>query len=338
MINSFAKEVEDTLGNGFAALYLGGGYGHSEGGVWICEDGSEMPYNDLDFTLVMKHPVSGLEETLRPIRERYEHLLGIEVDVSRPLFVDHLSSLPHTMMWHELLHGGLCVAGEDCLRERAPQWYPELRIPLVEGTRLLLNRGAGIIWSLRISLGIDPKEDETFGIRNTHKAVLAMGDTALLAHDYYVVSYRRRVEQLSKLAQAQPEAVEPSLLRDYQSAMNFRFNPHLGKGLKPSTQELRELGKRWVNHFLAYESRRSGIRFSSPDGYARNSFLREPEQHTTKKLLRNAVRQLQRGKLSTRYPREKLYGDCCRLLSTDPTTVSWRADSERFLEVWRRYN
>jgi hypothetical protein len=338
MIKSFAQEVESALGNGFAALYLGGGYGHAEGGVWVCEDGTEMPYNDLDFTLVLKHPVSGLEETLHPIRERFEHLLGIEVDVSRPLFLDQLTSLPHTMMWHELLHGGLCVGGADCLRERGPKWYPEERIPLVEGTRLLLNRGAGIIWSMRIALGMDPTEDETFGIRNTHKAVLAMGDTALLAYEHYVVSYRRRVEQLTTLAKAQPGAVEPGLLRDFRAAMDFRFNPHLGKGLNPSVEELRGLGKRCVEHFLAFESRRSGISFSTPEEYVRDRFIREPEQHTPKKLLRNAVRQLQRGKISTRYPREKLYGECCRLLSADPTSEGWIGDSERFLSLWRRYN
>lgn len=47
------EDVEKALGSNFTALILGGGYGRGEGGV-VRVDGVEKPYNDLDFTLIVR--------------------------------------------------------------------------------------------------------------------------------------------------------------------------------------------------------------------------------------------------------------------------------------------
>jgi len=79
-----ASDVEQALGNNFVALILGGGYGRGEGGV-IRVDGVEQPYNDLDFTLIVKRRNDVPWNKLDAISEHYEEEIHIDVDFSRPL-------------------------------------------------------------------------------------------------------------------------------------------------------------------------------------------------------------------------------------------------------------
>ena len=97
VIGRFTEDTKAALGDNLFALVLGGGYGRSEGGVLVV-DGVEKPYNDLDFTLVVRDKRTVPFARLDEISEKYEHEIGIHVDFSRPLSAADVRSLPHWLM------------------------------------------------------------------------------------------------------------------------------------------------------------------------------------------------------------------------------------------------
>ena len=63
-------EVEQALGNNLVTLVLGGGYGRGEGGL-VVKDGKEMPYNDLDLTLVVGRKSTIPGDRLKASEKKY---------------------------------------------------------------------------------------------------------------------------------------------------------------------------------------------------------------------------------------------------------------------------
>ena len=75
------------------------------------------------------------------------------------------------------------------------------------------------------------------------------------------------------------------------------------------------------------------------DRYVRWKGLREPDLHTPLGLVKNIALNARLGRLSWRYPRERLYPWLPRLLGlAGPAPRDWPAESARFLCVWRRFN
>ncbi len=99
-----ADEVERSLEDNLVALVLGGGYGRGEGGV-ICSSGREMPYNDLDFTLIVARKKGVPWDRLNAIGHSFGKKLDIHVDFSRPLTLQDVQHWPHWLMWYDLLNG-----------------------------------------------------------------------------------------------------------------------------------------------------------------------------------------------------------------------------------------
>jgi len=173
-------DVEQALGSNFVALILGGGYGRGEGGV-VRVDGVEQPYNDLDFTLVVRRKNSVPWDKLDAISEHYEEEIHIDVDFSRPLAIRDIETWPHWLMWYDLLNGHIVIKGpSDILTAHAPAGLKKT-LPAIEATRLVLNRGAGLLWALRVVRGAENTPDPDFTRRNYYKCILAMGDGLLIA-------------------------------------------------------------------------------------------------------------------------------------------------------------
>jgi hypothetical protein len=133
-------DVQKALGDNFVALLLGGGYGRGEGGV-VRKNGVEQPYNDLDFTLVVKQKNRVPWDRLNSISEHYEEEIHIDVDFSRPLTLQDIAQWPHWLMWYDLLNGHIVIKGPaDILTRHAPAALKRT-LPPIEATRLVLNRG-----------------------------------------------------------------------------------------------------------------------------------------------------------------------------------------------------
>ena len=56
-------------------------------------------------------------------------------------------------MWYDLLNGHIVIKGpSDILSAHAPAALKKT-LPVIEATRLVLNRGAGLLWALRVVRG-----------------------------------------------------------------------------------------------------------------------------------------------------------------------------------------
>jgi hypothetical protein len=336
-LTSLSGEVRQAMGENLIALVLGGGYGRGEGGV-LRVSGEERPYNDLDLVLIVQRK-SGLPwEALHAIQHKYAALTGIEVDFSRPLTVDDVRAWPTTLMWSDLLQGHRVLDGPaDILTGNAPDLRSD-RLPPVEATRLLLNRGAGLLWALRVVRGCEAGPDADFIRRNFYKCGLALGDALLISHERFATPYAGRGERLAKLLGELSRPFPFDLRGLYEEALRFKFWPGESASTPGETQ-LEEMAREWGQVLLYVEGRRVQREFGSAREYSEWHDAREPEQNMVARWPRNLVRNRQLGCWSLRYPRERLYRELPILLGLSGSKVpDWPAGSARFLAVWKQVN
>lgn len=331
-----ARDVSEMLKENLVVLVLGGGYGRSEGGVFV-DNGVELPYNDLDLTLVVRNAHTIDRDTLTHIQRKHEAILGIHVDFSRPLTVEMVSRLPHTLMWQDLMGGHIVLAGDrSVLPSNAPASLSQT-LPRIEATRLLLNRGAGLLLALLVQSGMEAAPDADFVRRNAFKCRLALGDSLLIAHDSYQVAYTGRDRKLAELEARDSIVAGFGLLPNYMEALKFKFLPNSVASFQPSASELFEIAKQWGMVLLYCESLRTGRSWNNLKEYVEWNGVREPEQNTPKQLFRNLVRNLQNGVFSVLYPREALYRQLPMLLGLTGEPLS-HTKAQAFLELWRKFN
>src|SRR6266568_6266962 len=129
-VSGLSGAVRNLMGENLVALVLSGGYGRGEGGV-LRVGAEERPYNDLDFVLIVRRKGSLPWDELNAIRHKYEKLIGIDVDFSRPLTVDDVRNWPPTLMWSDVLHGHRVFEGSpDILTSNAPDMPSERLAPI----------------------------------------------------------------------------------------------------------------------------------------------------------------------------------------------------------------
>ena len=338
VVERIAADAEKTLGDNLVSLILGGGYGRGEGGVQTV-DGVEMPYNDLDFTLVVRNKSTVPWSELDAISHRYADELKIHVDFSRPLTLQDIQVWPHWLMWYDLLNGHIVLKGAADILQRHAPFYLKKPLPLIEGTRLLLNRGAGMLWALRILRGAEESSDADFVRRNYYKCALALGDALLMAYGRYTSVYHDRAEKFAALDRDVPEVASFQLAPLYDEALRFKFRPSEFPQQGFDENRLQELLQLWGKVFLSIEQRRTGRRWPDLAAYAAWRGVREADQHTLIKRMRNIVRNLQMGQWSWLYPREQLYRELPVLLGlTGAQVPDWDAKSAAFMKIWDRFN
>ncbi len=337
-LTRIADRVETDMGDNLVSLILGGGYGRGEGGV-VIKNGVEMPYNDLDFTLVVRNKTKVPWEKLNALRSEFAEELRIHVDFSRPLTIRDIENWPCWLMWYDLLNGHVTLKGPtDLLQKHAPDDLKK-PLPAIEGTRLLLNRGAGVLWSLRIARKLENEPDEDFVRRNYYKCLLALGDALLIAYRRYTTKYFGRDALVKALATDEPKVAVLGLTELYEQALKFKFRPDSVSSEPVSENMLFELAQKWGEVFLLVENLRTVLNLGSLDEYIDWSGIREKDQHTLKPLCRNIIRNLSLGKLGLRYPRENLYRQLPVLLGLGKkNSHDWSMESLEFLKVWDRFN
>ncbi|HEX7877892.1 MAG TPA: hypothetical protein VF720_00700 [Candidatus Eisenbacteria bacterium] len=109
-----------------------------------------------------------------------------------------------TVYAFELKAGHQVLDGPPDILAGMPSIDPSL-LPLIEATRLLVNRGWGLVWA-RLHLeearlypaGFD-RLRRRFTINAIHKGVLAAGEAGLILAKRYDLSYRERARRLAEL-------------------------------------------------------------------------------------------------------------------------------------------
>ena len=211
---AFAASPESAA---IRAVALGGGYGRGEGGA--TPDG--MPYNDLDFFVVMngKRPSPALRGLLNDISAEWRGKLSIDIDFCCIKSLKALYKDADTLMIQELFAGRRIIFGDEHIFDDAPR-RPFSELSWTEAARLLLNRGAGLLFArLRAS---DPAEAD-FVRRNLHKTALGCGDAILIVHHDYRGTGTERLEALRKYHEAS------WLIPAYEAALEFKYTPGTGK-------------------------------------------------------------------------------------------------------------
>lgn len=335
---ALTRDIAEALRDNLVAVVLGGGYGRGEGGV-VVVDGQERPYNDLDLVLVVRNPAAVPRGPLDAIQAAWpEKLFGIHVDMSRPQTIEQIKAWPHYMMWQDVLLGHIVLFGpQDVIRANAPGTLLK-PLPLTEALRLMLNRGAGLLFALRIAAGVAPQEDEDFIRRNYFKCAQALGDAALMIHQKYQTPYAGRETIFAGLCEAHAELRDLDIRAAYEESLVFRSLPDRVTQGPPSLERLHEMARSWSRMLLYLETHRTGKRWDTTNAYADWTGVREADVNAWKDMPKNFARNLVIGSLSYKHPRERLYRDFARLLGADPFPAGWEGISERMLRVWRRFN
>nr|MBC8452621.1 hypothetical protein [Spirochaetota bacterium] len=221
VLDTFAEEIRTAVGVPFKALVLGGGYGRGEGAC-VIKEGKEALYNDLDLFMITADALE-LSDEIKHIAHRYEEILGIDVDIGRPLSLKELRTLPHQLMWQDLAAGHKVLAGDkDIITANIPDWLGK-PLPKGEALRLMLNRGSGLLQAVIQAYEIDKDKthqlpDRDFIRRNYHKCTLAFGDSLLITYENYPVPMQEKAAALRALSIGIDDVTKQEVLRLLESA------------------------------------------------------------------------------------------------------------------------
>jgi hypothetical protein len=178
-----------------------------------------------------------------------------------------LPKLPFTLFNYELRYGCRVLHGEDPSEDMPP--YDSERVPLIEATRLLLNRGV-LLWgdALRVRESAPSPDDAlSIAVRN-QKAIMSIGDALLIAGGRFHGSYRRRIEGAHACGLFD-HVDSPDLRKKYIRAMSEKLGDEVPKFdpdmLRSETLLIFNLHEQVLRHL---ERLRLGKRFADWSVYA----------------------------------------------------------------------
>jgi hypothetical protein len=157
---------------------------------------SQVNPQDYDLIAIVEAEETGRIALQRRMQQRLSRLTD---DLHRPTSLGvlqrrRLATLTFTLFNYELRHGARILYGQDPSPE-LPLFHAE-QIPLIEATRLLLNRGV-LLWgdALRSSIRPPDPAHSAFLHAGRRKAVMGIGDAILIAAGGFHWSYAVRIER-----------------------------------------------------------------------------------------------------------------------------------------------
>lgn len=334
------------------ALLLGGGYGRGEGGVLRTPEG-DQPYNDLEFYVF----ISGnrflnrrqFGRSLNHLAPELTRAAGVEVEF-HIISSAQLRRSNSSMFYYDLVAGHQQLCGvTDALRDCGHHRDARL-LPLAEATRLLMNRGTGLLLAREMlsDKRITPDASD-FIARNIAKAQLALGDAVLTASGRYHWSCRERNARLTRLDHAvNQEPWFKQICHQHVSGVEFKLHPHR------SAASAVELGKRYqsvselmLQVWLWVERQRLQTAFSSAREYALSTLNKCPETNPWRNQLLNAWLfgpKCLKSASSRRHPRERAFNALSMLLWGEENSAELpcdplKADSsspDAYRTIWER--
>jgi len=357
-----AKELMSVLPRDkIAVILLGGGYGRGEGGVLRGDNGDQL-YNDLEFYILhtANHLLmqSRFGEKVHSIADKLSQKAGIEVEF-KMLPLSKLRQSEVSMFYYDLMSGHKCIAGDPKYIEACGHHLDGGKIPLHEGTRLLMNRCSGLLYSeARLLKKEFTDEDSDFICRNLAKAKLCFGDVILVVHGLYNWSCRERSSRLTKLKlELDSPILQIEQIREWhREGVEFKLHPYKSKAEKKElSKELTALKKAGLELWLWIEARRLKKKYAAPAEYALDPVDKCPETNRWKNRIINVQRFGSSGLGCSSYPRERLLNTLPLLLWVPEATrkpellefgqkqlfTSSRDFSslvEAYQKIWRNYN
>ncbi len=259
------------------ALVLGGGYGRGEGGVLRSDNGDPQLFNDLDYFLFSADPGNpALQAAVHALEQDGRRNLGIDVDI-KCLDASDVRDPSRTMMFCDLASGHKVIIGDDDYLTSRWKSPDPTRIPKVEASRLLWNRGTGLYFA---NCRIAKQREPEFVIRNHQKFKLAAGDALLALDGRYHGSVGERLRRFEEKRPDIPLGFH--LIGEYRDAVDFKLRPQPceiddDEGWRALADENRELASLWTRLFLHIESVRLGKTFAEPSDYVAGWGRRSPE-------------------------------------------------------------
>ena len=274
-----AGDISRVAPCGIAGVFLGGGYGRGEGGVFVKADSRAALYNDLDFFVFTNALATSqrkaVNAALEKVSQKWTARLGIDVDFSPAKNVGSLAQVGNTLMFQELRNGYVCILGDSALPLRAIAKLSPDRLPLSEALRLMLNRGMGLMFAGEKLA--KKSADANFILRNFNKCTLGCGDALLISRGLYRWKISERAE---RLADMQNSEFSKRLGAKYADAVRFKFSPADSLPESPAAEweELANLWRRTLAEILGadgIEKAAKAIRAQSHSGTAGiKNFLR----------------------------------------------------------------
>jgi hypothetical protein len=295
-------------------ILLGGGYGRGEGGV-LHTLGGDQPYNDLEFYVLLRGNTVINEwrhgGALRDLAHALSGPAGIEVEFKVISRAD-LRRNAVTMFSYDLVRAHRSVHGAADLLAGCEHHQRAEDIPLAEGTRLLMNRCTGLLFSQqRLARSSFTPADADFVERNLAKARLALGDAVLTAEGRYHWSCRERADRLAAAGGAAAPSWLEAVRREHAEGVKFKLQPwRSNRSASVLEEDFRRVSQLACRVWLWIESRRLGVEFRSPAAYAMHPAPKCPGFPVWRNWLVTARRIGLRELASVRarrYPRERLF-------------------------------
>jgi len=218
-IDVHMEHIKKTVMPHCDALILLGGYGRGEGTPFIKPDGSQAPFNDYDMVVVVDTVNSAVRIHFQALERQLTEDLMIPVDLC-PYAKSELPSREFSLLNYEMKYGHMVIWGDENILDALPD-YPHDRIPLSEGSRLLLNRGKLLLdIKRRLSKAEALTERERLKfIKFIHKVKLAFGDAALLAAKQYDISYATKKGRIQEIGGCPERGV---VIEGYREAVELK--------------------------------------------------------------------------------------------------------------------
>lgn len=316
------------------AMFLGGGYGRGEGGVLTTPDG-ERPYNDLEFYIFMRGN--------RHLNE-WRHARALEVlgEILTPGAGAHVEfkiaarrefeRQPISMYSYDLVTAHRLICGPKYFFLNCGHHCHAPQIPLTEATRLLMNRGTGLLLAReRLEAPSFTPGDADFVHRNIAKAALALGDAVLTTFGRYHWSCRERHRRLQHdLPDAGAPDGRDDVLEHHARGVDFKLHPvRSAESREAQRARWEEILPLAADIFLWLEERRLGHAFANARDYALDSRSKFPDPVSVRQQLAHLRQGGFSGLLSgepLKPPRERLLRALALLLwvpdaLTDPRLV-----------------
>ncbi len=303
------------------ALLLGGGYGRGEGGV-LRGAGADRPYNDMEFYVAVRGN-RHLNEALyrRPLEvlgDILSHLAGVEVEFKIASLAEWRAQRV-SMFSYDLFAGHRLLWGDESFRAGCSHHFQAALIPLSEASRLVMNRGTGLLLArARLSAARFSCEDADFVRRNIAKAQLACGDAMLTAQGMYHWSCRERHHLLRHIDHPAPWPWHDTLTRHHAEGVAFKLHPD-------DTPIAREVLAEWHTEVARLacecwrwlEGRRLGRSFLSARAYAQDPADKCRDGDPVRNVLLNLRADGGRPRLRPRpwrHPRQRIFHSLALLL------------------------
>lgn len=245
------------------SIALLGGFGRGEGGMLADASGELRAFNDYDLMVTVNEPID--EAPLHALGAQLARRLDIDfvdIGVAAPV---HLAAAPHEVFWYELREGHQILFGDPAPLAAIPRRDPAT-LPLVEATRLLVNRGLALLWA-RLDLeearsgaaGLTPAR-RRFAVNAIWKSLLAAGDAVLIEAGRYHLSYPERVKRIAECDIPFAPGAAPTFRAVHEAATRFKLFPSIPEDPVSRLLAQWDEARHWHEQAFAWiEGRRLGV-------------------------------------------------------------------------------